>query len=214
MMVLTVTGGWRGSNTSEGTECQPAASRKPKSPPGGRKLAAPSETDPVEESSAVVRAVLSKISAPRVTSTAKKERRRGTWPLLLGRPRRRPRASARRRPPGHGFTPAALPALFGRRAPGRRQRGRGQLPRSRSSLGDGCRRRRSDGGCVQISAAVHPAPSRPPRRGRSPRRRRRPRRRRKASRRRPRLSGSALSVKRQGQSGYARARRRLFYRGP
>ena len=50
------------------------AGLKPKSPDAtGRALVAPTETDPAEES-AVVRAVLSKISHPRITSTVKKDR--------------------------------------------------------------------------------------------------------------------------------------------
>ena len=45
------------------------------SPVGGRRLAAPSDLDPAEEN-AVVRAVLSRISGPRVTSTVKKQKPR------------------------------------------------------------------------------------------------------------------------------------------
>ena len=134
----------------------PAASRKPKSPPGGRKLAAPSETDPVEESSAVVRAVLSKISAPRVTSTAKKERPAGLGlsssaapppPTSFGA------ASAPRRPPR---PPRLRPCSEPRPRPP--SRGRPRLPRSAQP------RRRvsapgSEAGAFSFGAAPAIAPS-------------------------------------------------------
>ena len=47
------------------------APRSPASPAGSRRLAAPSDADPAE-TSGVVRAVLSRISGPRITSTVKK----------------------------------------------------------------------------------------------------------------------------------------------
>ena len=103
------------SNSNPAENLDPAASRKPKSPPGGRKLAAPSETDPAEES-AVVRAVLSKISAPRVTSTAKKERPAGTSFAAAVNPNPNPKPGsfgAAAAPAVTGVEPAAPAPLFG-----------------------------------------------------------------------------------------------------
>ena len=144
----------------------PAASRKPKSPPGGRKLAAPSETDPVEESSAVVRAVLSKISAPRVTSTAKKERPAGLGLSIL---RRAAAADDELRARASGSPHARRASSLTLMSPLPRppSRGRPRLPRSaqprRRVSAPGERRR------VRSASARLPR-SRPPRRGRSPRR--------------------------------------------
>ena len=61
--------------SSAGSDAGSEEGRAMASPVGGRRLAAPSDLDPAEEN-AVVRAVLSRISGPRVTSTVKKQKPR------------------------------------------------------------------------------------------------------------------------------------------
>ena len=61
--------------SSAGSDAGSEEGRAIASPVGGRRLAAPSDLDPAEEN-AVVRAVLSRISGPRATSTVKKQKPR------------------------------------------------------------------------------------------------------------------------------------------